>query len=92
MAISKDQLISDLAEACDLQKNDVRAVLAQLGDIVADALENDGEISLPGIGKLKVSERAARNGRNPATGKVIEIAAKKVIKLVPAKSLVDGLN
>lgn len=92
MAISKDQLISDLAEACDLQKNDVRAVLAQLGDIVADALENDGEISLPGIGKLKVSERAARNGRNPATGKTIEIAAKKVIKLVPAKSLIDGLN
>ena len=52
MAITKDQLISDLAEACDLQKSDVRALLDQLGEIVADALENDGEISLPGIGKL----------------------------------------
>ncbi len=92
MAITKDQLISDLAEAIDLQKNDVRALLEQLSEIVADALENDGEITLPGIGKLKVSERAARTGRNPQTGKAIEIAAKKVIKLVPAKALTDALN
>lgn len=92
MAITKDQLISDLAEAIDLQKSDVRALLEQLGEIVADALENDGEITLPGIGKLKVSERAARTGRNPQTGKAIEIAAKKVIKLVPAKALTDALN
>lgn len=92
MAITKDQLIGDLAEAIDLQKNDVRALLEQLGEIVADALENDGEISLPGIGKLKVSERAARTGRNPQTGKAIQIAAKKVIKLVPAKGLTDVLN
>ncbi|MBB2495942.1 HU family DNA-binding protein [Aquipseudomonas ullengensis] len=92
MAITKDQLISDLAEATDLQKVDVRALLDQLSEIVADALENDGEISLPGIGKLKLSERPARTGRNPQTGKAIEIAAKKVIKLVPAKALVDSLN
>lgn len=92
MAITKDQLIADLAEACDLPKTSVRALLDQLGDIVADALENDGEITLPGVGKLKVSERPARTGRNPSTGAAIEIAAKKVVKLVPAKALVDGLN
>lgn len=92
MAITKEQLITDLAEACDLQKNDVRALLEQLGEIVADALENDGEISLPGVGKLKVGERPARTGRNPATGQAIQIAAKKTLKLVPAKALLDGLN
>ena len=92
MAITKDQLISDLAEACDLQKSDVRALLDQLGEIVADALENDSEISLPGIGKLKVSERPARTGRNPSTGAAIEIAAKKVVKFVPAKVLNDAVN
>lgn len=92
MAITKDQLISDLSEAIDLQKSDVRALLEQLGEIVTDALENDGEITLPGIGKLKVSERPARTGRNPQTGKAIEIAAKKVVKLVPAKALTDALN
>lgn len=92
MAISKDQLIADLAEATDLQKSDVRALLDQLGEIVADALENDGEITLPGIGKLKVSERPARTGRNPQTGKAIQIAAKKVVKYVPAKALTDAIN
>ena len=60
MALSKDQLIGDIAEATDLEKSSVRNVLEQLSQIVADALENDGEITLPGIGKLKVSERPAR--------------------------------
>jgi DNA-binding protein HU-beta len=92
MAITKDQLISDLAEAVSLPKATVRTLIDQLGEIVGDALENDGEITLPGIGKLKVSERPARTGRNPQTGKAIEIAAKKVVKLVPAKALTDGLN
>lgn len=92
MAISKDQLISDIAEATDSPKSTIRTVLEQLSEIVADALENDGEITLPGIGKLKVTERPARNGRNPQTGKVIEIAAKKVVKYVPAKALSDSLN
>ena len=86
------QLIGDIAEATDLEKSSVRNVLEQLSQIVADALDNDSEITLPGIGKLKVSERPARTGRNPQTGKAIEIAAKKVIKLVPAKALSDSLN
>ncbi len=92
MAITKDQLIGDLAEATSLPKASVRNLLDQLAEVVGDALENDGEITLPGIGKLKVSERPARTGRNPQTGKAIEIAAKKVVKLVPAKALTDGMN
>jgi DNA-binding protein HU-beta len=50
------------------------------------------EITLPGIGKLKVTERPARTGRNPSTGAAIEIAAKKVVKFVPAKVLSDSIN
>ena len=92
MAITKDQLIGDLAEATSLPKASVRNLLDQLAEIVGDALENDGEITLPGIGKLKVSERPARTGRNPQTGASIQIAAKKVVKYVPAKALADSLN
>ena len=69
MALTKDQLIQDIAEAIDAQKTTVRSALDQLAEIVKDALENDGEITLPGIGKLKVSERPARTGpptRRPA--------------------------
>nr|WP_272915146.1 HU family DNA-binding protein [Pseudomonas aeruginosa] len=92
MALTKDQLIQDIAEAIDAQKTTVRSALDQLAEIVKDALENDGEITLPGIGKLKVSERPARTGRNPQTGKAIEIAAKRVAKFVPAKALTDAIN
>lgn len=92
MAITKDQLITDLAEAVNLPKVSVRNLLDQLSDIVADALENDGEITLPGIGKLKVNVRPARTGRNPQTGATIKIAAKKVVKFIPAKALADSVN
>ncbi|MHC5348217.1 HU family DNA-binding protein [Metapseudomonas furukawaii] len=92
MAITKDQLITDIAEATDNTKAAVRAILDQLGEIVSDTLENSDEITLPGIGKLKVGERPARTGRNPQTGKAIEIAAKKVVKFVPAKILTDAVN
>jgi DNA-binding protein HU-beta len=92
MALTKDQLIADIAEAIDAPKTTARNALDQLGQIVADQLENGGEITLPGIGKLKVTERPARTGRNPSTGAAIEIAAKKVIKLVVAKGLTDAVN
>ena len=92
MALTKDQLIADIAESTDTTKVQVRAVLEQLSQIVADQLENAQEITLPGVGKLKVTERPARTGRNPSTGAAIEIAAKKVIKLVVAKGLTDAVN
>lgn len=92
MALTKEQLISDIAEAIDTPKSTVRAALEQLSEIVSDALENGDEITLPGIGKLKVSERPARNGRNPKTGEALRIAAKKVVKYVPAKALIDAIN
>ncbi|NMX61238.1 HU family DNA-binding protein [Pseudomonas sp. WS 5059] len=92
MALTKDQLIADIAESTDTTKVQVRAVLEQLAQIVGDQLDNGGEITLPGVGKLKVAERPARTGRNPSTGAAIEIAAKKVIKLVVAKGLTDSIN
>ena len=92
MAISKDQLVTDLAESTDVSKATVRALLEQLGEIVSDALEHGEELTLPGIGKLKVDQRPARTGRNPQTGATLQIAAKKVVKFVPAKALTDAIN
>jgi len=92
MPISKDQLLTDIAEATDLTKANVRAVLEQLSEIVSDALENSAEVTLPGIGKLKITARPARSGRNPQTGKSIQIAAKNVVKFVAAKALTDAVN
>ena len=87
MAISKEQLISDLAEAVDAPKAQVRALLEQLSEIVSDALENSDEITLPGIGKLKVTARPARSGRNPQTGEAIQIPAGHSVKLTAGSKL-----
>lgn len=92
MALTKDQLVRDIADSLDLTQASVRGVFEQLAQIVQDSLENGEELTLPGIGKLKVAERAARSGRNPQTGKTIQIAAKKVVRFVPAKALADSLN
>lgn len=69
MAISKEQLISDLAEAVDAPKAQVRALLEHLSEIVSDALENSDEITLPGIGKLKVTARPARRPPSARSGR-----------------------
>ncbi len=62
MALTKDQLIEDIAEAIDAQKTTVRSALDQLAEIVKDALENDGEITLPGIAQAE-GLRASRAHR-----------------------------
>ena len=73
-----------------------KAQAKQLVDAVLEAMRaslvSGEEVNLPGFGKFKVQDKPARTGRNPATGKAIQIAAKKAVKLVPAKALVDGLN
>ncbi|MBN3471574.1 DNA-binding protein HU, form N [Pseudomonas savastanoi pv. glycinea] len=92
MALTKDQLVAGIAEAIDAPKTTALKALEQLGHIVADQLESGAEITLPGIGKLKVAERPARTVRHPSTGAAIEIAAKKVVKFVSAKVLNDAIN
>nr|WP_211840300.1 HU family DNA-binding protein [Saccharopolyspora hirsuta] len=90
--MTKDQLVTEIAEAVDVSKASARAALDALTEIVAGQLESGGEVTLPGFGKFKVADRPARTGRNPATGEAIEIAAKRVVKFVPAKALEDTLN
>jgi DNA-binding protein HU-beta len=69
-------------------KQAIEAVLAA----IVDAATQGEEISLPGFGKFKVASRAARQGRNPATGATIKIAASKKLSFTPAKAVKDALN
>lgn len=75
-----------------IQKADMAAVVDSLGEIVQQQLASGEEITLPGIGKLTVTERAARTGRNPKTGEAIELPATKVPKFKPAKVLKEVVN
>ncbi|MBG3877479.1 MULTISPECIES: HU family DNA-binding protein [Nitratidesulfovibrio] len=60
--------------------------------VLADGVANGAGVRLPGVGAFSVTERAARTGRNPQTGQSISIPARKAVKFMAAKTLVDGLN
>jgi len=90
--IDSIQHIANTTFERNVSKADITAVLDALADIAMHELGTEnGEIPLPGLGKLKADVRAARTGRNPATGESMDIPAKNVVKFVAAKALKDAL-
>ncbi len=90
--MNKQELIDRINKSTLIEKKLVGNVLDCLSDIVAEELENGGEVTLPGLGKLYVADVAERPGRNPATGEEITIAARKAPKFKAAKALKDVVN
>ena len=85
--MNKAELITSMAEKSQLTKKDAETALKAFIDSVQEALENGEKVQLVGFGTFSVSKRAARNGRNPQTGAVIKIKAKKVAKFKAGKEL-----
>ena len=78
--ISKSQLMSEIAEAFAVSKKDAGEMYDKLVAIIYKEVKANGELMLPGLGKMVKQDRAARMGRNPATGEQIQIKAKTVVK------------
>ena len=89
--VTLKQIAAKLAEGHDISKKLAEAVVDDLVTATAAHLKNGDKVRLTGLGILQVRERAARTGRNPATGAVIEIAASKKIAFRPAKDLKDSI-
>ncbi len=90
--MNKAQLIDAINDQTGITKKDIDTVLDALGAVATEELKTEtGEISLPGLGKLKAATRAARRGVNPATGEEIDIPAKNTARFVPAKALLDAI-
>ena len=88
-ALTKAQIATSVAETIRLTKKQAVAVIEAL---VALAYKNaKNTFTLPGLGKLVLVNRKARMGRNPATGAVIKIAAKRVVKFRVAKAAKDAI-
>ncbi len=87
--LTKTQTIAELAEKTELSKKDVTAVL----DALVELSYKQAKVgfTIPGLGKLVVQNRAARTGRNPATGESIKIPAKKVLKFRISKAAKDAI-
>jgi len=89
MAMTKSQIVAAIAEKSEITKAQAETALTTLVDL---ACKGAGEgFTIPGLGKLVKVDRAARTGRNPATGEEIQIAAKQVLKFRVAKAAKDAI-
>lgn len=89
--MNQQELINDLAESTGENKATVGNLLQALGQCAQRQLKYNGEITLPGIGKLSIKAKAARAGRNPKTGEKIQIAAKRVPGFTALKALKEAV-
>ncbi len=81
-----------MAEKTELSKKDAEKALKAFTDVVAEELKKGEKIQLVGFGTFEVSERAAREGRNPRSGETMTIAASKSPKFKAGKALKDLVN
>ena len=76
--MNKTELVAAMAKETNLSKKDVEAVLKSFIDVVSEELKKGEKVQLVGFGTFEVSERAAREGRNPQTGETMKIEASKL--------------
>ena len=90
--MNKAELVAAIAEKTELSKKDSEKALKAFIDVVTEELKKDEKIQLVGFGTFEVSERAAREGRNPLTGEKMQIKASKAPKFKAGKALKDAVN
>lgn len=90
--MSKKDLIDSVAKECELTKEKATVVVDAVLGHIRSSMQKGVEVRLPDFGTFKVAKRKAREGRNPATGATIKIAAAVVPKFTPSKGLKDALN
>ncbi len=89
--MTKSQMLQVLAEKSELSKKQVTALMDAMVELAYKEVKSSGQFVVPGIGKLVKVHRAARMGRNPATGQQIQIPAKTVVKFRVAKAAKEAV-
>lgn len=92
LSMNKTELVAAMAEKAELSKKDSEKALKAFIDVVTEELKSGEKIQLVGFGTFEVSERPAREGRNPRTGETMTIAASKAPKFKAGKALKDSIN
>lgn len=90
--MNTSDIVDKLAEAKGLTRTDARKLVDSVFASIADAAAKGDEVVINGFGKFKVKASAARDGRNPATGETIKIAASRKLTFAAAKAIKDRLN
>ncbi len=89
--ITKAQIVSHFAKKFDISKKTASSIIDEMASLAIAETKKAGAFTFPGIGKLVLSKRKARVGRNPATGEPINIPAKTVVKMRIAKACRDAI-
>lgn len=90
--MNKTELIVAMAEKAEISKKDAEKALTAFTNVVADTLVDGAKVAITGFGTFEVVERTERQGRNPATGEAITIAASKSPKFKAGKALKDAVK
>ncbi len=89
--MSQSEVINHFAEKFDLKRAQVKELFEELSSLATSQVKENGEFQLPGFGKMVLSERKAREGRNPQTGEAIQIPAKTTLKFRLSKGIKDSV-
>ena len=89
--MSQSEVVNHFAEKFDLKRAQVKELYEELANLATSEAKSNGEFVIPGFGKLVLSERKAREGRNPQTGETIQIPAKTTAKFRLAKGIKDSV-
>ena len=89
--LTKGQIVTHFAQKFDLSKKAALSIIDEMAALAIAETKKIGAFVVPGIGKLVLSKRKARRGRNPATGEEIKIPAKTVVKMRIAKAYKDAI-
>lgn len=90
--MNKSELVQAVVDGTKTTKSNATAMVNCMLDSISDSLKKGDTVSLPGFGTFSVGERAAREGRNPATGETIKIPASKTVRFKAGKTLKDSVN
>ena len=90
--MNKTELIAAIAKETELSRKDAELAVKAFADVVTAELKKGEKVQLVGFGTFEVSERAAREGRNPQTGETMTISASRTPKFMAGKALKDAVN
>ena len=83
--MTKTELVARVAEKVGIKKKDAAGLVNALFETIKEALKAGESVNITGFGSFKVVQRAAREGRNPATGELIKVPARKVVRFKAGK-------
>lgn len=89
--ITKPEFVTLLAERCEVSKREASEMYDDVFGTLADVIASGEEVAIPGLGRAKIDERAARQAHNPRTGDAVEVPAKKIPKFQFSKNIKEAV-